>query len=81
MIRFTYQSFFKEEVFLNINTSNDLRGSNKLIVPCVKTTTHRLYSFRYASLTMWKGLIEDLRIMAFFKEFKFKVQQISFHQI
>ena len=40
MIPFTYQSFF---LLKYIDTSNDLRGSNKLIVPRVKTTTRSLY--------------------------------------
>ena len=62
-------------------TTHDLRGTNKLTVPCVKTTTHGLRSFRYVSTTMWNGLLEDLRSTTLLREFKFKVRQISFEQI
>ena len=44
-------------------TTHDLRGLNKLIVPCVKATTHGSHSVRYASTTIWNGLPEDLRSM------------------
>ena len=37
-------------------TTHDLRGTNKLTVPCVKTTTHGLRLFRYPSTIMWNGL-------------------------
>ena len=40
-------------------TTHHLRGTNKFTVPCVKTTTHGLRSFRYASTTMWNRLPED----------------------
>ena len=42
-------------------TAHDLRGTDKLTVPYVKTTTHGLQSFRYASTTLWNRLPEALR--------------------
>ena len=32
--------------------THDLQATNKLTVPCVKSTTHGLCSFRYASTAM-----------------------------
>ena len=61
-------------------TTHDLRGTNKLTVPCVKTTTHGLHSLRYASTALWNRLLEDLRSTTLLREFKFKVRQISFEQ-
>ena len=62
-------------------TAHDLRGTNKLTVPCVKTTTHGLHSFRYASTTLWNRLPEDLRSTTWLREFKLKLRLISFEQI
>ena len=59
-------------------TTHDLRGSNNLIVNCVKRTTHGLLTFRYPYTTMWNGLPEDLKSTTFLREFKCKVRQISF---
>ena len=52
-----------------------------LLVPCVKTTTHGLHSFRYVSTTLCTRLPEDLRFTTLLREFKFKVRQISIQQI
>ena len=62
-------------------TTHDLRGTKKLTVPFVKTTTHGLHSFRYAATTLWNRLPEDLRSTTLLREFTFKVRQISFKQI
>ena len=43
------------------NTECNLRGSRKLVIPYVNTTTYGLHSFRYTSANMWSKLTEDLR--------------------
>ena len=37
------------------------RGSRKLFIPYVNTTTYGFHSFRYTSANMWNKLTEDLR--------------------
>jgi len=63
------------------NTERNLRGSKKLVIPYVNTTTYGLHSFRYTSANMWKKLTEDLRSLTSLNEFRTKICQISFeHQ-
>ncbi len=43
------------------NTERNLRGSRKLVIPYVNTTTYGLHSFKYTTADMWNKLTEDLR--------------------
>ena len=52
------------------NTERNLRGSRKLVIPYVNTTTYGLHSFRYTSANIWNKLTED--------ESRNKIYQISF---
>ena len=42
------------------NTERNLRGSKKLVIQYVNTTTYGLHYFRYTSANMWNKLTEDL---------------------
>ena len=64
------------------DTERNLRGSRKLVIPCVMhITTYGLHSFRHSSAKMWNKLTEDLRSLTSLNEFRAKICQISFeHQ-
>ena len=59
------------------NTERNLRGSRKLFIPYVNTTTYGLHSFRYTAANMWNKLTEDLRSQTSLNEFRTKVCKIS----
>ena len=44
---------------LHLDTKTRSAAMSKLVVPCVKTTTHGLHSFRYASTSMWNAITKD----------------------
>ena len=74
--RSTYVVFFKWQI---LNAT--LRGSRKLVIPYVNTTTYSLHSSRYTSANIWNKLTEDLRSITSLNEFRTKICQISFeHQ-
>ena len=50
-IHFDTMQKYLSGLFQIKNTADNLRRSNKLVVPCVNTTTHGLHSFTYASLS------------------------------
>ena len=63
------------------NIERNLRGSRKLVMPYVITSTYGLHSFRYTAAIMWNKLTEDLRSQTSLNEFRTKVCKISFeHQ-
>ena len=43
------------------NTERNLRGSKKLVIPYVNTTTYSLHSFRFTCANMSNNLTKDLR--------------------
>ena len=59
------------------NTERNLRGSRKLVISYVNTTTYSLHSFRYTPANMWNKLTEDLRSLTSLNEFRTKICQIS----
>ena len=80
-IRFETMPKYVRGLFQMRNAERNLRGSSKLVIPYVNTTTYGLHSFRYTSANMWNKLTEDLRSLTSLNEFRAKICQISFeHQ-
>ena len=72
---------YRRGIFQMRNTERNLRGSRKLVILYVNTTTYGLHSFRYTFANMWNNLKEDLRSLTSLNEFRTKIRQISFkHQ-
>ena len=80
-IQFETMPKYIHGLFQMRNTEHNLRGSRKLVIPYVNTTTYGLHSFRYTAANMWNKLTEDLRSQTSLTEFRTKVCKISFeHQ-
>ena len=80
-IQFETMPKYMRGLFQMRNTEGNLRGSRKLVIPYVNTTTYGLQSFRYTTANMWNKLTEDLRSLTSLNESKTKICQISFeHQ-
>ena len=80
-IQFETMPKYIHGLFQMRNTERNLRGSRKLVIPYVNTTTYGLHSFRYTAANMWNKLTEDLRSQTSLNEFRTKVCKISFeHQ-
>ena len=52
-IQFEMMPKYIRGLFQMRNTERNLRGSTKLVIPYVNTTTYGLHSFRYTSANMW----------------------------
>ena len=79
--RFEMMPKYVRGLFQMRYAERNLRGSSKLVIPYVNTTTYGLHSFRYTSANMWNKLTEDLRSLTSLNEFRAKICQISFeHQ-
>ena len=80
-IQFETMPKYIRGLFQMMNIERHLRGSRKLVIPYVNTTTYGLHSFRYTSANMWNKLTEDLRSITSLNEFRNKICQVSFkHQ-
>ena len=55
----------------------NLRGTLKLNLPRVTTTTYGLYSFRYAATQAWNMLPDDIRTSESLIAFKRAIQDIT----
>ena len=79
-IQFETMPKYIRGIFQMRNSERNLRGSRKLVIPYVNTTTYGLHSFRYTSANMWNKLTEDLRSLTSLNEFRAKICQISFER-
>ena len=79
-IQFETMPKYIRGLFQMRNSECNLRGSRKLVIPYVNTTTDGLHSFRYTSANMWNKLTEDLRSLTSLNEFRAKICQISFER-
>ena len=77
-IQFETMPKYIRGLFQMRNTEHNLRGSRKLVIPYVNTTTYGLHSFRYSAANMWNKLTEDLRSQTSLNEFRAKVCKIFF---
>ena len=57
--------------------SYNLRGTQKLDLPRVTTTTYGLHSFRYAATQVWNMLPDDIRTSESLIAFKRAIQDIT----
>ena len=81
IILFETMPKYRRGIFQMRNTERNLRGSRKLVIPYVNTTTYGLHSFRYTFANMWNNLTGDPRSLMSLNEFRTKICQISFkHQ-
>ena len=79
-IQFETMPKYTRGLFQTRNSESNLRGSRKLVIPYVNTTTYGLHSIRYTSANMWNKLTEDLRSLTSLNEFRAKICQISFER-
>ena len=56
---------------------DNLRGTQKLVLPRVTTTTYGLHSFRYAATRVWNMLPDDIRTSESLIVFKRAIQDIT----
>ena len=61
-IQFETMPKYVRGLFQMRNTERNLRGSRKLVIPYVNTTTYVLHSFRYTTANMWNKLMARNRI-------------------
>ena len=73
IILFETMPKYRRGIFQMRNTERNLRGSRKLVIPYVNTTTYGLHSFRYTFANMWNNLTEDLRSLTSLNEFRTKI--------
>ena len=76
-IKFETMPKYIHGLFQMRNTERNLRGSRKLVIPYINTTTYGLHSFRYTSANKWNKLTEDLRSITPLSEFRNKICQVS----
>ena len=83
----TINSCFQEKAptpivnLLKVNdTKYNLRGTNMLSLPKVKSTgtKHGLRSFRYLAAKTWNALPDSIRAMASTKEFLRNIRHVAF---
>ena len=64
------------DLFVVRNNVKCLRGTNKLVVPCKKTTNFGLKSTTFIGAKVWNSLRNKLRSTKILKEFKKTVREL-----
>ncbi len=67
-------SFIKDTFKLRDNVKN-LRGTNKLVLPCVNTSRYGLKSTVYTATKQWNTLPDNIRVITSEKEFKISLNE------
>ena len=84
MVTLVYKSFhglapsYINELLMERNSSDNLRGKQSLSIPRVQSTKYGLHSFRYSASKYWNMLPEVLRSAQSLHVFKSKIKSISF---
>ena len=60
------------------DTKYNLRGTNMLLLPKVRSTKHGLMSFRYFAPKTWNALPDSIRSLAGTREFLRKIRHVTF---
>lgn len=58
------------DLFTERNSSINLRGTRKLVIPSVNTTKYGLHSFRYYASKLWNSLPDSIRVSTSLAAFK-----------